>query len=60
MRVADDILEMPLYGVYPTFQVKPVLYGVPVVGIVDRRIDIVRYVVVSNGLIKNQITVFSE
>ena len=46
--------------VVSTFQEKPVLYGVPVVGIVDRRIDIVRYVVVSNGLIENQITVFSE
>ena len=60
VRVANDILEVPLYGVYPTFQVKPVLDGVPVVGIVDRRIDIVRYVVVSNGLIENQVAMFCE
>ena len=53
MGIANQILKMPLYGIDPALQIEAVLYRVALVGVMDRRIDIVGDVIITNGLIEN-------
>ena len=53
--VADEVLEMPLHGVYPAFQVEPVLNRFSLVWIADRRVDVIFHVIIVNCLVKNLI-----
>jgi hypothetical protein len=60
MRIADDILKVPLYGVNPALQIESVLNGITFVGIINGRFDIIFNVIVGNGLIENLVTLFCE
>ena len=60
MRVADEVLVVPLHGVDPALQIKPVLNRVAFVGVADRRVDIVLYMIVADGLVENLIAMFCE
>ena len=53
VRVADDILVMPLHGVYPALEVETIFYLVTLVWIVDWSVNIVRDMIIGNRLIEN-------
>ena len=53
VRVAYDVLQMPLYGIYPALQIEVVLYGVTIIGVVDSGIYMIFQVVVSDDLIED-------
>ena len=53
--VADDVLKMPLHGVNPAFQVQTVVDFIAIIGVVDRRVNVVDDVVVFDGLVKNNV-----
>jgi hypothetical protein len=50
--VTDNILEMPLYSVYPAFEVKIILYAFYRIGILYRGIYIVSLMVIENSLVE--------
>ena len=58
MRVAYDVLEMPLYSVYPALQIESVLYLVALVWVVDRSLNVVLNVIVGDGLVENVVAKF--
>lgn len=60
MGIANQILKMPLYGIDPALQIEAVLYRVALVGVMDRRIDIVGDVIITNGLIENLVAMCYE
>ena len=60
LRIADDILEMPLYGINPALEVETVLDGTFGKRIIDRSINIVFDVIIGYRLIKNPVSVFCK
>ena len=60
LRVADDILEMPLNGVNPALEVETVLDGTFLEWIIDRSINVVFDVIIGYRLIKNLVSVFCK
>ena len=60
LRIADDVLQMPLYGVNPAFQIEAVLYAALFIRIVDRSIYVVLQVIVANRLREDFVCFFSE
>ena len=60
VRVADDVLEVPLHGVDPALQVEPVLDGVLRVGIIDGCVDIVLDVIVADDLPEDIVALFGK
>ncbi len=58
--VTYDVLIMPLYGIYPTLQIKAVLYGIPFVWIADGSIHIIRQMIIPDGLQEDVISLFCK
>ena len=59
-RVADNVLEMPLHGVYPALEVEIVLDALQRIGVVYGCVYIVCLVVVGYGFIENGPTHLGE
>ena len=60
VRVADDVFQVPLYGVYPAFQVETVVYRVTLKRVVDGRVDVVGDVIIVDGLVENFVAVLCK
>ena len=60
VRIAYDVLEMPLHGVNPALQIEPVLDGVALVWVADGRVDVVLFVVVAYGLPEDFVALLCE
>lgn len=60
VRVAYDVLEMPLHGVYPALQIEPVLDLVTLVRVADGCLDVILDVVVADGLVEDGVTMLCE
>ena len=60
VRVAYDVLKMPLHRIYPALQVQAVLDRVSVVRVVNRGINIVLDVIIADSLVEYTITLFSK
>ena len=60
MRIADNILVMPLHGIDPALEIKAVLDGVFGIGIMDGRIDVICQMVVADCPIENLICLLGK
>ena len=59
-RVADDVLQVPLYYIYPVLAVEVVLDGAFRIRIGARGVHMVGLVVILHGLVENGITPFGK
>ena len=50
VRIANDVFEMPLYGVYPTFEIECVFYCFRLIWVVDLLVDVIVLMVVVDCL----------
>src|SRR3712207_510884 len=60
MRIADDVLKMPLHRVYPTLQIQAVLNRVALIRIIDRGFNVVFHMVIGNRLVKDFVASFCK
>lgn len=60
MRVAYNVLKVPLYGVNPAFHVQAVVYVSPIIRILNGSVHIVGHVVISYRLAENVVALFCE
>ena len=50
VRIADDVLQVPLNRVDPVFQIQQIFDRPVFIGIVDRHIHLVKTMIIGNGL----------
>lgn len=60
LGITDEILKVPLYGVYPRFEIEIILDGSRLVGICDRCVDVVCLMVVADGGFKDGLSELGE
>jgi len=60
LRIPDNVLQMPLYGIDPVLKIKIKLDALYRIGIMHCSIYIVSYMISLRSLLKNAETLFAE